>query len=193
MRKIHPGVLCAIALWVHPVFAQSSGLAPVQLPVGSVLTFYLQTRLNPNAENPLDGLPKGTVLRVRLLDAIDSNLEADGAAFRGILDAPLTDENLQVLARKGFFEHKATLVEEHSEVRGLLVLLRSRTHPEGFRYELLLTGINVNGKMRDLTAILNPTFGDHPKPPQPEKPPVENNPADTANAVSQPSPASSNN
>ena len=181
MRKIHAGILCAIALWVHPVFGQGSGVAPVQLPVGSVLTFYLQTRLNPNAENPLDGLPKGTVLRVRLLDAIDSNLEADGAAFRGILDAPLTDE------------HKATLVEEHSEVRGLLVLLRSRTHPEGFRYELLLTGINVNGKMRDLTAILNPTFGDHRKPPQSEKPPVENSPADTANAVSQPSPASSNN
>ena len=181
MRKIHAGILCAIALWVHPVFGQGSGVAPVQLPVGSVQTFYLQTRLNPNAENPLDGLPKGTVLRVRLLDAIDSNLEADGAAFRGILDAPLTDE------------HKATLVEEHSEVRGLLVLLRSRTHPEGFRYELLLTGINVNGKMRDLTAILNPTFGDHRKPPQSEKPPVENSPADTANAVSQPSPASSNN
>jgi hypothetical protein len=79
-------------------------------------------------------------------------------------------------------------------VRGLLVLLRSRTHPEGFRYELLLTGINVNGKMQDLTAILNPTFGDHPKPNQPEKPPVENNnPADTANSVGQPSPGSSNN
>jgi hypothetical protein len=181
MRKIHPGVLCAIVLWVHPLFAQSSRVAPVQLPVGSVLTFYLQTRLNPNAENPLDGLPKGTMLRVRLLDAIDSNLEADGAAFRGILDAPLTDE------------HKTTLVEEHAEVRGLLVLLRSRTHPEGFRYELLLTGINVNGKMQDLTAILNPTFGDHPKPAQPEKPPVESNPADTANAVGQPSPGSSNN
>src|SRR6516162_3180480 len=173
MRKIHLGVLCAIALWIHPLFAQSSRVAPVQLPVGSVLTFYLQTRLNPNAENPLDGLPKGTMLRVRLLDAIDSNLEADGAAFRGILDAPLTDE------------HKTTLVEEHAEVRGLLVLLRSRTRPEGFRYELLLTGINVNGKMQDLTAILNPTFGDHPKPAQPEKPPVESNPADTANPVGQ--------
>src|SRR5215831_9799592 len=180
MRKIHPGVLCAIILWAYPLFAQSSGVAPVQLPLGSVLTFYLQTRLNPSAQNPLDGLPKGTVLRVRLLDAIDSNLEADGAAFRGILDAPLTDE------------HKATLVEERAEVRGLLVLLRSRTHPEGFRYELLLTGISVNGKMQDLTAILNPTFGDHAKPTQLEKPPVEsNNPADTVNAVGQPAPGSS--
>ena len=182
MRKIPFGVLCAIILWVYPLFAQSSDVAPVQLPVGSVLTFYLQTRLNPNSQNPLDGLPKGTVLRVRLLDAIDSNVEADGAGFRGILDAPLTGE------------HKATLVEEHAEVRGLLALLRSRTHPEGFRYELLLTGINVNGKMQDLTAILNPSFGDPAKPTQPEKPPVENNsPADTMNAVRQPSPGVSSN
>lgn len=181
MRKIRLGVLCAITLSIHPLFAQSSGVAPVRVPVGSVLTFYLQTRLNPNAENPLDGLPKGTVLRVRLLDAIDSNLEVDGATFRGILDAPLTDE------------HKTTLVEEHAEVRGLLVLLRSKTHPEGFRYELLLTGIKINGKMQDLTAILNPTFGDAPKSTQPEKAPVESSPADTANAVGQTSPGTSNN
>jgi hypothetical protein len=37
-------------------------------------------------------------------------------------------------------------------------LLRSRNHPEGFRYELLITSLNDRGKNYDLTASLNSSF-----------------------------------
>jgi len=40
------------------------------------------------------------------------------------------------------------------------VLLRSKTHPEGFRYELLVTGLTDRGKSFDLTASLNSSFLD---------------------------------
>jgi len=116
-----------------------------------VLTFYSQSRLYPSSDNPLDGLPKGTALRVKLLDGVDSNTEADGTPFRGILEAPLADGRNTALA------------QERAEVRGLLVLLRSRAHPEGFRYELLLTGVSVRGKIQDLTATLNPSLFDTAK------------------------------
>jgi hypothetical protein len=52
------------------------------------------------------------------------------------------------------------IVRSEAEVRGLLVLLRSRSHPDGFRYELLVTGITDRGKSYDLTASLNPSFLD---------------------------------
>jgi len=52
------------------------------------------------------------------------------------------------------------IVRNEAEVRGLLVLLRSRSHPEGFRYELLVTSLTDRGKSYDLTASLNPTFLD---------------------------------
>src|SRR5713101_7590361 len=51
-------------------------------------------------------------------------------------------------------------IDSAAEVRGLLVLLRSRTHPEGFRYELLITGLTDRGKSYDLTASLNSSFLD---------------------------------
>ncbi|PYT50576.1 MAG: hypothetical protein DMG43_14765 [Acidobacteria bacterium] len=52
------------------------------------------------------------------------------------------------------------IVRSEAEVRGLLVLLRSRSHPEGFRYELLITGLTDRGKSYELTASLNPSFLD---------------------------------
>jgi hypothetical protein len=131
-----------------PVFAQSSTVTPIHVAPGKVLTFYSQTRLAPSPENPFDALPKGTVLRVRLVDGIDSTTEADGAAFRGALDSPLLDS------------HNAVLADKNAQVRGLMVLLRSRAHPEGFRYELLLTGLGIGGKMQDLTATLNLSLAD---------------------------------
>jgi len=180
MRRIRPGVLCA-SLLSFPVLAQSPGVPPMHIPAGTVLTFYSQTRLNPEAGNPLDGLAKGTLLQVRLVEAIDSNVEADGAAFHGILEKPVVDQ------------HNVALVGEHADVRGVLALLRSRNHPEGFRYELLLTGINVNGKVQDLTAILNRTFFDAPKTAQPEKALAQGKPANTANPARANSSGSSNN
>jgi hypothetical protein len=43
--------------------------------------------------------------------------------------------------------------------------LRSKTHPDGFRYEVLVTGVTDHGKSYDLTASLNPSFADVPTPP----------------------------
>jgi hypothetical protein len=158
MRRFQAIILCVLCAWIYPTFAQSSIVSPVHVSAGQVLTFYLQTRLTPSAENPIDALPKGTVLRVRLLDAIDSITESDGTIFHGVLESPLTD------SRNG------PLVEKHAEVRGLLVLLRSKGHPDGFRYELLLTGLNVNGKTQDLTATLNPSLFETDKPARAAKP-----------------------
>jgi hypothetical protein len=95
----------------------------------------------------LDALPKGTVLEVRILDSIDSDYDRDGTEFRGTLVTPLVSEG-------------EVIVHSEAEVRGLLVLLRSRSHPDGFRYELLVTGLTDRGKSYDLTASLNPSFLD---------------------------------
>ncbi len=82
-----------------------------------------------------------------MLDSIDSGVDQDGAEFHGLLTVPL------VLGGE-------VIVRPEAEVRGLLVLLRSRNHPEGFRYELLVTGLTDHGKSYDLTASLNPSFVD---------------------------------
>jgi len=103
----------------------------------------------------MDAMPKGTVLQVKMLDAIDSDVDRDGTQFHGSLAAPL------VLGDD-------VVVPAEAEVRGLLVLLRSRTHPEGFRYELLVTGLTDRGKSYDLTASLNPSFFDPGTPSNPE-------------------------
>jgi hypothetical protein len=129
----------------------TSGLEPLRIPAGSILTFYLQTRLRPIAEDPLDALPQGTVLHVKLLRPIDSTVDRDGSDFHGwvVADLALGD---------------GVVIHADSEVRGLLVLLRSRNHPDGFRYELLLTELTDHGKSYPLTASLNPSFFDAPHP-----------------------------
>jgi hypothetical protein len=116
-----------------------------------VVTFHLQTRLNPGTGNDIDILPSGTVLCVKILDSIDSAADRDGSEFHGLVVSP-------VLAGK------ITVLHADSEVRGIFVLLRSRNHPEGFRYELLITGINDRGKNYNLTASLNPSFRETSEP-----------------------------
>jgi len=134
-----------------PVLASpaASGVQPLRVPTGSILTFYLQTRLRPVAEDPLDALPQGTVLHVKLLRPIDSTVDRDGSEFHGwvVSDLALGD---------------GVVIHADSEVRGLLVLLRSKNHPDGFRYELLLTELTDHGKSYPLTASLNPSFFDAP-------------------------------
>jgi hypothetical protein len=147
MRHSFAAVLCSISLLVSATPAQSPDIAPVRVIAGTVLKFHLQTRLTPTAGDALDALPKGTVLEVRMLDSIDSATDRDGAEFHGTLAAPL------VLGGE-------VIIRSEAEVRVLLVLLRSRNHPEGFRYELLVTGLTDRGKSYDLTASLNPSFLD---------------------------------
>jgi len=147
MPRFLVAVLCCVSLLANPAHSQTPNIAPFRVASGTVLEFHLQTRLHPTAGDALGALPKGTIFQVKMLDSLDSGVDRDGAAFRGSLAAPL------VLGGE-------VVIHAEAEVRGLLVLLRSRTHPEGFRYELLITGISDHGKLHDLTASLNPSFID---------------------------------
>lgn len=147
MRGFLLVVLCTMSVCAASANGQSAGIAPIRADAEAVLTFYSQTRLNPGARNILDALPKGTELKIKLLESIDSEVDHDGLEFRGVLIAPLSAGN-------------EVIVHADAEVRGLLVLLRSGKHPEGFRYELLITSITENGKTYQLTASLAPSFLD---------------------------------
>ena len=148
MRFSPPAGLCVfVACTATSVFGQSAEIQPVRATAGTVLTFYSQTRLNPVAGNALDVLSKKTALKVKLNNSVDSTVDRDGFEFRGSLVGPL-------------MSGKEVIVRAGAEVHGLLVLLRSRSHPEGFRYELLITTITENGKAYELTASLNPSLVD---------------------------------
>jgi len=147
MRHSFAVVLCSISLLASAASAQSPEAVPIRVAAGAVLKFHLQTRLNQTSGDALDALPKGTVLEVRMLDSIDSASDRDGAEFHGTLVTPLVLEG-------------EVIVHSEADVRGILVLLRSKTHPDGFRYELLVTGLTDRGKSYDLTASLNPSFLD---------------------------------
>lgn len=144
--------IALVAIWLAGAFAsaargQASGIEPVHVTAGTVLTFYLHARLNPTSGDSVDGLPKGTLLRVKMLESVDSAVNADGSEFHGIVTSGLTSSG-EVVIHSG------------SEVRGILALLRSRNHPDGFRYELLITDLTDHGKSYSLTASLNPSLAD---------------------------------
>lgn len=139
--------LCVITLLASPVPEQATSLEPIRVAAGTVLTFHLQTRLNPDGDNETDLLPKGTVLQVRILDPINSKVNRDGTEFRGVIVSSIVSGD-------------AVVLHADSQVRILLALLRSSSHPQGFRYELLLTSVMDHGKSYDLTASLGSSFGD---------------------------------
>jgi hypothetical protein len=151
MKRIALVAVCLSSAFASVAQGQTSSTTPVPVRVtaGTVLTFYLHARLNPTSGDGLDGLPKGTLLRVKMLDSIDSAVNADGTEFRGTVMSGLTSSGELV-------------IHPESEVRGILALLRSKSHPEGFRYELLITGLTDHGKSYALTASLNPSFTDSP-------------------------------
>jgi hypothetical protein len=147
MRRFAFVLVCYLAVNTTAASAQAAGIKPVHVPAGTVLTFYLQTRLNPAGTNALDLLPKGTVLSVKILDSVDSGVNRDGSEFHGVVTSPLVYKD-------------GVVVHADAEVRGIFALLRSRNHPDGFRYDLLVTGITDGGKSFQLTASLNPSFQD---------------------------------
>lgn len=159
MRSFISVVLCAVSVSAAGAYGQSTAVPPLQIAAGTVVTFYSQTRLHPGAGNALDELRKGTVLKVKLLETVDSNVDHDGLEFRGSLATPLQSGT-------------EIFLHADAEVRGLLVLLRNRNHPDGFRYELLITKVSENGKSFDLTASLNPSFFDGPGPRASNEPPA---------------------
>jgi hypothetical protein len=140
-------LLCVATLSVLPIKAQVPGVEPLHVAAGTVLTFHLQSRLNPTAQNELDSLPRGTTLQVRILEAIDSDVNKDGSEFHGVVVSALVSGT-------------DVVVHPDAEVRGLLALLRTVSHPRGFRYELLITGLTDHGKSVPLTASLNRSFAD---------------------------------
>jgi hypothetical protein len=81
--------LCIAAMLAKPLHSQTFTLEPIHVSAGTVLTFHLQTRLNPGTASDVDVLPSGTVLRVKILDSIDSAVDHDGAEFRGVVVSPV--------------------------------------------------------------------------------------------------------
>jgi hypothetical protein len=146
--------LCSACVFVGAARGQNANIEPIHAPLGTVLTFHLQTRLNPADRNEMDVLPKGTVLRVKMLSGIDSSVDRDGSEFHGEVVESVSAGS-------------KVIVHSESEVRGILVLLRSKSHPEGFRYELLVTSVTDHAKTYDLTASLNPSFFDAGAPAPP--------------------------
>ena len=127
------------------VSGQSFVIQPVHVISGTVLDFHMQTRLHPNSEDLLDVLPSGTILRVKIQDHLDSSVDHDGAEFHGVIVAPVVSGN-------------ETIVHSDAEVGGILALLRSKSHPDGFRYDLLITHLTDHGKSYSLTASLGASF-----------------------------------
>src|SRR6266702_8489581 len=147
MRRLVLAAVFYLSVMSGAAWSRNAGLKPVRIPAGTVITFYLQTRLNPADGNVIDLFPKGTVLSIKVLDEINSDVTRDGAEFRGVVVAPVVSRD-------------EVVIHADAAVRGLFALLRSRNHPDGFRYELLITGIADGGKLFQLTASLNPSFQD---------------------------------
>src|SRR5437667_10603140 len=141
--------MCFVGAFGSTAHGQTSNIEPVHVSAGTVLTFYLHARLNPTNGNDVDGLPKGTLLRVKMRNSIDSAVNADGTEFHGTVVSGLTSSGELV-------------IHSGAEVRGILALLRSRSHPEGFRYKLLITALTDHGKSYTLTASLNSSLADPP-------------------------------
>ncbi|HET6930455.1 MAG TPA: hypothetical protein VFI45_09050 [Candidatus Acidoferrum sp.] len=174
--------LCSVCVFGGVARGQNQNIEPIHAQPGAVLAFHVQTRLNPTDRNEMDVLPKGTVIHVKMLSGVDSSVDRDGSEFRG--------ETVNSISTGS-----KVIVHSESEVRGILVLLRSRNHPEGFRYELLVTSLTDHAKTYALTASLNPSFFDA-GPPAPAisrtEPPSQREPR-TTDAGSANSPASLHN
>jgi hypothetical protein len=147
MNRIALLGLCLVGAIANTTYGQAFRIEPVRVSAGTVLTFYLHARLDATSGDTVDALPKGTLLRVKMLDSIDSAVNADGTGFRGTVVSGLVSSG-------------EVVIHPESEVRGILALLRSRSHPEGFRYELLITSLTDHGKSYTLTASLKPSLAD---------------------------------
>ena len=133
--------LCLVTVLACVVVGQTFVIEPVRVTSGTILSFHTQTRLHPSSENIPDLLPSGTILRVKILDHLDSGVDHDGAEFHGVIVSPVVSGD-------------ETIVRPDAEVRGILALLRTKSHPDGFRYDLLITRLTDHGKSYSLTASL---------------------------------------
>jgi hypothetical protein len=120
---------------------QAPEVPPLRFAAGTVVTFHVQSRLRSEGDDTLNGLTQGTAMQVKLRDAIDSTQNRDGSSFQGTLLATIGSGR--------------AIVHAEAEVHGILVLLRSRSRPNGFRYELMVTSIREAGRSRPLSASLS--------------------------------------
>jgi hypothetical protein len=139
--------VCFLGLFAPAVRGQVLSIKPVQFESGTVLDFRLQTRLHASAGDPLNTFPDGTVLQVKMLDSIHRSAEADGVPFRGTVVSSLIVGGRVV-------------IHPGAEVHGIQILLRNRNHPEGFRYELLITDLIDEGESHTITASFDPAFAE---------------------------------
>lgn len=137
-------LLCVVLSVPSSADGQTSDVPALRFAVGTIVTFHVQSRLRPEMDDTLNGMPQGTAMQVKLLDAIDSTQNRDGSSFRGTLMTTIGSGK--------------AIVHADAEVHGILVLLRSRSHPNGFRYELMVTSISEDGQSHPLSAFLSPSL-----------------------------------
>jgi len=75
MHRFAAVFLCTVCVFTVAARGQSVKIEAVRAPMGTVLAFHLQTRLNPADRNEMDVLPRGTVIRVKLLSGVDSSID----------------------------------------------------------------------------------------------------------------------
>ena len=145
MRYISALLVCILALFAGAIYGQDLSIKPIQFKSGTVFSFHLQTRLQAGAGDILNSLPSGTVLHIKMLDGARDGADADGLPFRGTVVTPLSYEG-------------QVLIHSEAEVQGIQILLRNRNHPDGFRYELLITDLIDQGRSYTITAFFDPTL-----------------------------------
>src|SRR5207302_9436130 len=96
MKRIVLAALLLAALAIG-ICGQCFRVEPVRVSAGTVLTFYLHARLNATGGDGVDGLPKGTLLRVKMLDSIDSAVNSDGTEFHGTVVSGLASSREVVI------------------------------------------------------------------------------------------------
>jgi hypothetical protein len=145
VRYICASFVCVLALFAVAAYGQDLSLKPIRFESGTVFSFRLQTRLQTSSEDMMNSLPSGTVLQIKMLASAQRDADADGAPFRGTVVSPISYGG-QVLI------HSAATVE------GIQILLRNRAHPDGFRYELLITDLTDQGQSYTITAFFDPAL-----------------------------------
>jgi len=147
LRRFSTLLVCAFGLFALVVRGQALSIKPIQFESGTILNFHLQTRLQASAGDPLNSLPSGTALQVKMLGAAHRIADADGVPFRGtVVSSIIVGDHV--------------VIHSEAEVHGIQILLRNRNHPEGFRYELLITDLIDQGTPYTITASFDPTFAE---------------------------------
>src|SRR5215475_5510601 len=78
-------LLCVVLSVPSSADGQTSDVPALRFAVGTIVTFHVQSRLRPEMDDTLNGMPQGTAMQVKLLDAIDSTQNRYCSSYRGTL------------------------------------------------------------------------------------------------------------